>query len=237
MVRRLRQGVFKSSSFCFVGLPNFMQQTVKVNQQKQSRRSAYVVWYLCMTFYFLWVANIHAHAVIWCHMQELGSVPVGDFTGFCGSEMVRSHRELQQLMYVTLMYIKNVYQNDPRSLRSSLQETNVITCHVFGGIFSCILYDLYAFLLSELRLSRVAPISCLPSGSSPWYHARRSDGVSGSPSNWSSGPTPARCGRIFCVRWAAVLSICWSCTNPLHWFSTGESLISIFCTMLVIQEY
>lgn len=41
MVRRLREGVFKSSSFCFVGLPNFMQQAVKVNQQKQSRRSAY----------------------------------------------------------------------------------------------------------------------------------------------------------------------------------------------------
>lgn len=138
-----------------------------------------------MTFCFLWVANIHAfhafesgHAVIWCHMQELGSVPVGDFTGFCGSEMVRSHRELQQLMYVTPMSKWSIMiYYDPCSLRSSLQETNVITRHVFGGIFSCILYDLYAFPLSELRLSRVAPISCLPSGSSPWYHARRSDGV------------------------------------------------------------
>lgn len=41
MVRRLREGVFKTSAFCFVGLPNFMQQAVKVNQQKQSRRSAH----------------------------------------------------------------------------------------------------------------------------------------------------------------------------------------------------
>ena len=87
--------------------------------------------------------------------------------------MVRSHRSVATHVCNSNVYQKCI-QNDPRSLRSSLQETNAMTCHVFGGIFSCILYDLYAFPLSELRLSRVAPISCLPSGSSPWYHARRS---------------------------------------------------------------
>ena len=89
MVRRLREGVFKTSAFCFVGLPNFMQQAVKVNQQKQSRRSAHatvsglfdlglnydtigihwtcnVGWYLCMTF-LLWAASVDLSL----HMQSL----------------------------------------------------------------------------------------------------------------------------------------------------------------------